>query len=589
MIPAHPLFGYQLIPFVGSFQISSKTNQMKNPNTLVTSLILIILFSISCQNNEPPSRAELLNIDFLRGDIILCSGEKFGDVKFSLSCDVSVRKTFDLALSLLHSFQYSEAEKAFVKIIDVDSECAMAYWGVAMSIYHAAWFPPSEDELIKASKILKVAESLDKNAKEQDYFKAINSFYNDWEKIDHKKRAKAYELSMEELHSKYLDDTEAAILYSLALYSTRDRIGKDYLNEKKAGKILEKLFKEQPNHPGIAHYIIHNYDNPVLAPNALNVARRYAEIAPGSSHAQHMPSHIFTRLGLWDESIQSNIKSLSAVQCYMEETGMKGYYFEGAHAMDYMVYAYLQKGDNKNANQQYQTLKGISDFNPMNMTAIVYALSAIPTRLALENKDWSAAAQLSHQTTSIEWKKYPWYNAIIHFGRALGAAHTKDFEAAENEIATLKQLKIDLVNMNDPTSTNQIDQIMIQIKTAQAWLSFKRDNQEKGLALMKEAAEMESKTSKHPVTPGDVLPADELLGDMLLEMNKNSEALKAYENNLQAHPNRYNGIYGAAIAAKNSGNEKEAKKYFENLIKLTSSIESDRPEIAEAKKYLSGI
>lgn len=562
---------------------------MKNPSKFIPALFLISLFFISCQLNETQSKAELLNIDLLRGDIILCSGKKFGDVNFSLSCDVSVRKTFDLALSLLHSFQYSEAEKAFVKIIDIDPECAMAYWGVAMSIYHAAWFPPSEAELIKASRILKVAESIDKNSKEQDYFKAINYFYKNWEKIDHKKRAKIYEEKMEELYLKYSDDTEAAILYSLALYSTRDRIGKDYLNEKKAGEILEKLFKDQPNHPGIAHYIIHNYDNPALAPMALGVARRYAEIAPGSSHAQHMPSHIFTRLGLWDESIQSNINSLSAVHCYMEETEMEGHYFEEVHAMDYMVYAYLQKGDNKSANEQFQTLKDVHDFYPMNMSAAVYPLAAIPTRIALENKDWPAAAKLCHQASSIEWKNYPWHNAIIHFGRALGAAHTQDFEKAENEIEKLKQLKLDLVNINDPTTSNQIDQILIQVKAAEAWLIFKRNNQEEGLTLMKEAAKMESKTSKHPVTPGDVLPADELLGDMLLEMNKYSEALDAYEKNLQAHPNRFNGVYGAALAAKNSGNEKEAKRYFENLLKLTISVKSDRSEISEAKKYLSEI
>ncbi|MFT4565509.1 MAG: tetratricopeptide (TPR) repeat protein [Saprospiraceae bacterium] len=559
---------------------------MKRLRKILISLSLVSLFLMSC-NPLPPSKIELSNIDLLRGDIILCSGKKFGEVQFSLSCDISVRSTFDLALSLLHSFQYSEAEKAFVKIIDIDPECAMAYWGVAMSIYHAAWFPPSDADLIKASQILNVAESLDKNTKEQDYLNAINSFYKDWERIDHPKRAKKYEESMQELYSKYSEDTEAAIFYSLALYSTRDRIGKDYRNEKKAGDILENLFDKQPNHPGIAHYIIHNYDNPVLAPMGLEVARRYAEIAPGSSHAQHMPSHIFTRLGLWEESIQSNINSLSAVHCYMEETGMEGHYFEEVHAMDYMVYAYLQKGDNNRAIEQYENLKDIRHFYPMNMSAAVYPVAAIPTRIALENKNWSAAAKLNHQDSDIEWEKYPWHNAIIHFGKALGAAHTKNFNLAEVEIKKLKQLKLNLVSLKDPTTLNQIDQILIQIKTAQAWLNFKRDNQQEGLALMKEAAEMENKTSKHPVTPGDVLPADELLGDMLLAMNRTEEAFAAYEKNLQARPNRFNGVYGAALAAKNSGNEKEAKRYFEHLLKLTASVNSDRPEISEAKDFLN--
>ena len=271
----------------------------------------------------------------------------------------------------------------------------------------------------------------------------------------------------------------------------------------------------------------------------------------------------------------------------MQEAGIEGHYFEEVHAMDYMVYAYLQKGDNKSAIEQYGNLKKIHNFFPMTLSAAAYPVVAIPTRIALENKNWSEAAKLSLHSVSIDWKNYPWQKAILHFGRALGAAHIHDFNAAENEIESLKQLKLDLVNMKDPTTSNEIDQISIQIKTAEAWLSFKRDNQEEGLALMKEAAEMESKTSKPPVTPGDVLPADELLGDMLLKMNKYFEALEAYEKNLQVHPNRFNGVDGAALAAKHSGNEKEAKRYFENLLKLTVSVESNRPEISEAKSFLS--
>jgi len=562
---------------------------MKNLIKSIFFLYLIIQCSFGCQDKESQLKEELKNIELLRGDIILCGGKKFGDVNFSLSCDISVRETFDLALSLLHSFQYTEAEKAFVKIIDIDPECAMAYWGVAMSIYHAAWFPPSEDELSKVSQVLKVAESVNQTSKESDYLAAINSFYNNWKDLDHNTRAKKYELKVEELHSKYPEDTEAAILYSLALYSTRDRVGKKYHNERKAGLILEKLFKEQPNHPGIAHYIIHNYDNPVLAVNGLDVARRYAEIAPGSSHAQHMPSHIFTRLGLWEESIQSNLKSISAVKCFVEEAGINGHYFEEVHAMDYMVYAYLQMGDNLHAIEQYQTLKNIHDFYPMNITAATYPLASIPTRIALENKNWKAAANLDIQETSINWEDFPWQKAILHFGRALGAAHTQDYIKAEKEIGILKHLKKILANNNDPTTSNQINQIMIQVKSAEAWLSFSKGNQKEGLALMKEAALLESRTSKHPVTPGDVIPADELLGDMLLKMNKSEEALKVYEKNLKAHPNRFNGVYGAALAAKNIGNKKEAKKHFKNLLKITASIESDRPETLEARRYLNSI
>ena len=235
--------------------------------------------------------------------MLLCGDGQFGELKFSLSCSYETRKTFDLAVALLHSFQYNESEKAFVKVIEADPNCPMAYWGVAMSIYHAAWFPPSKKDLIKGSSVLKIAKELPMDEKQRDYINAIDAFYTDWETVDHKTRAKRFENKMEEIYLAYPEDIEAAIFYSLALFSTRDRVGKDYINERKAGKILEDLFVSNSNHPGIAHYIIHNYDNPVLAHKGLETARRYASIAPSSAHAQHMPSHIFTRLGIWQESI----------------------------------------------------------------------------------------------------------------------------------------------------------------------------------------------------------------------------------------------------------------------------------------------
>ncbi len=543
-----------------------------------------ILLSTGCADNKTKQNSELASIDLKRGDITLCYGDQFGEVNFSLSCDYSVRETFDLALALLHSFEYTEAERAFVKVLDADPECAMAYWGVAMSIYHAAWFPPTEKELTRASKILEVAKSIEKSEKESDYFDAIAVFYEKWDKIDHPTRAKKYEEKMEAMYLKYKDDTEAAIFYTLALYSTRDRVGKDYANERKAGAILEALFEKQPNHPGIAHYIIHNYDNPTLAPKALATARRYAEIAPASSHAQHMPSHIFTRLGIWGESIESNLKSADNARCYTESAALNGSYFEELHAIDYLVYAYLQKGDNINAALQYDQIKNSKVFYPANITAAIYPVTAIPARITLENKNWEQAATLTLPEIDLDWTAFPWQKAILHFARALGAAHISDFASAENEIETLKKLKQNLIDLNDRTKSIQIEQVAIQVKTAEAWLSFKRGDQAEGLKLMKEASMMESKTSKHPVTPGDVLPSDELLGDMLMEANKFPEALEVYERNLIAHPNRFNGIYGAAIAVKQSGDKEKAVLYFEQLLELAEN--SDRPEILEAKEYV---
>lgn len=548
--------------------------------------LLTIFIVSSCKNNAPKPNLALASIDFLRGDLLLCGDGQFGELKFSLSCNYETRETFDMAVALLHSFQYSEAEKAFVKVIDTDPNCPMAYWGVAMSIYHAAWFPPNEDDLIKGAKVLNIAKGLSMDDKQRDYINAIDAFYTDWENTDHKTRAKRFEDKMEQMHLKYPDDIEAAIFYSLALFSTRDRVGKDYVNERKAGKILESLFADNPNHPGIAHYIIHNYDNPVLAQKGLETARRYASIAPSSAHAQHMPSHIFTRLGIWEESIESNLQAAESARCYAEAVQLTGSYFEEIHSIDYLVYAYLQKGDNSKAEEQYNLIKERKKFHPMMLTAITYPLTAIPSRLALENKDWERAANLKLQKAGLNWEEFPWQEAIHHFAVAMGAAQTNDFNTAEKKIEVMQELHQNLIAQNDKTKAIQIKQVEIQMKTAQAWLNFRKKDIKNGLVLMQEAAEMERHTSKHPVTPGDVLPAIELLGDMLLELNKPKEALVAYEENLKGSPYRFNGIYGAAIAANQSGNEEKATLYFNQLIELTKNSNSDRTEVQEAIKFL---
>lgn len=551
-------------------------------------LILVSLFLcfFSCKDKTPKSNPDLASIDFLRGELLLCGDGQFGELKFSLSCNYETRATFDLAVAMLHSFQYTEAEKAFVKVIDDDPNCPMAYWGVAMSIYHAAWFPPTEKDLIKGTKILKVAKSLSMDDKQRDYINAIDAFYTDWKTIDHKTRAKKFEEKMEQIYIKYPDDIEAAIFYTLALYSTRDRAGKSYNNERKAGKILETLFVTNPNHPGIAHYIIHNYDNPTLAPKALETARRYAKIAPSSSHAQHMPSHIFTRLGIWKESIESNLLSTESSRCYTESAALNGSYFEELHATDYLVYAYLQKGDNSNAEKQYNQIKNLKAFYPTNITAAIYPITAIPARLSLENRNWEQAANLELQEIDLDWKQFPWQKAIHHFARAFGSIQIKDFDKTEQEIEALEKLHQDLIAQNDRTKSIQIKQVEIQVKTSKAWLNFRKNDKEKGLLLMQEAVKIERETSKHPITPGDVLPAIELLGDMYLELNRPKEALVAYEENLKGHPNRFNGIYGAAISAKQLGDNEKATFYFKQLLELTENSGVGRPEIKDAKEFI---
>jgi len=555
---------------------------MKNSKQTLSILAFIFLFLIfSCKNNK--SNPDLANIDLLRGDLQLCGNGQFGEVSFSESCSYENRETFNLAISLLHSFEYIEAEKAFVKVIDKDPECAMAYWGVAMSIYHGLWAPPQQSVLEKGVKILKVAEKLPKSKKAEQYLEAIGAFYKNSDVLDNQTRKEKYAQKMQEMYLEYEDDTEVAVFYALALRASAVPSDKTYSKQRDAGKILEGLFKKEPNHPGIAHYIIHSYDYPELAELGLSTARRYADIAPNSAHAQHMPSHIFTRLGLWNESIDTNLNSAESAICYAESIAPGAHWDEEVHAMGYLVYAYLQTGNNKLAYEQYEYLKTFKEIFPPNFK-IAYTAAAIPARLAAENKNWEEAATIElPQTLEIDWEEFPWQASLLHFSKALGNIHINNLKSAQDELNLLRSFRQKLLTLDDAYKANQVD---VQIRTIEAWMLLKKGDSDEAIGLMKTAAEMESKTSKHPVTPGEILPADELLADMLFALNRYQEALAAYELNLQKRPNRFNGIYGAAIAAKKSGNIEKAEIYFEALLKLTENINSERQEINEARIFL---
>ncbi|WPP49059.1 tetratricopeptide repeat protein [Catalinimonas niigatensis] len=548
-----------------------------------------MLIATSCQEKRAQTEASLASVDLLRGDITLCGDSKqFGEVSFALSCDEAARETFDLGISLLHSFEYDEAEKAFVKVMDMDPDCAMAYWGVAMSNFHALWLQTGTDYLEKGAKVLALARNLSLSEREKDYLDAIGAFYEDYQNTDHKTRVSRFEQKMEEVYRKYQDDKEATIFYALALTASADPADKTYKNQRKSGEILEALFQEQPNHPGIAHYIIHNYDYPELAELALPTARRYAEIAPASAHAQHMPSHIFTQLGLWEEAVHSNRNSTASALCYGESIDPEGHWDEELHGMDYLVYAYLQMGENEKALEQYEYLKTFKKVFPVNFK-VAYTAAAIPARIALENKNWEQAAKLELPPIQMDWNSFPWQKGLLHFARAMGAIRLGDKVSAETELALLHTFHQELLEQKDAYKANQI---LIQIKIIQAWIQFENGKQEEALALMQEARQMEYNTAKHPVTPGEVLPAGELLGDLLLAMNKPTDALEAYEEDLKRHPNRFNGVYGAAVAARAIGNKEKANRYFQLLLSLTknanSNSNSNRKEIAEAKAFLGG-
>jgi tetratricopeptide (TPR) repeat protein len=548
---------------------------------------VILLMPASCKRKTTTPGIEIISsINLKRGKVALCgpSDKQFGTVEFVTSCSENAKKDFDLGIALLHSFEYDDAEKVFAKVIDENPECAMAYWGVAMCNYHQVWpSQPTQAELEKGNRAITVAQSLTKKSKrETDYINAMALFYNDWNTIDHRTRSLNFEKSMEKVYKQYPDDKEAAIFYALSLDGTADPADKSFSNQRKAGAILTGLYPDEPNHPGIVHYIIHTYDYPELAILALPAARKYASIAPGSAHAQHMPSHIFTRLGLWDESIHSNLASISSAQCYAESAGIKGHWDEELHGMDYLVYAYLQKGESDLAKRQYEYLKTIHQVYPADFK-VAYAFAAIPARYFLENKMWKEASGIEMYPNNFPWGNFPWQKSIIHFARLLGAVHIGNINLAKTELTNLHKMHDTLVAQKDLYKANQV---MIQAKTGEAWILFAERKKNEALQLMNAAAVMEDKTEKSPVTPGEVLPAMELLADMLMQLNKPAGALKAYEEDLKKHPNRFNGLYGAGLASEKTNNIEKAKYYYGQLTTIANSSNANRVELENAKLFL---
>ena len=552
---------------------------------------LLLLIAFSCRSKSKTDYyAAASALDLKRGEIVSCGpqdGEMFGTVSFTASVPGSLKNDFNIAIALLHSFEYDEAEKVFAKIIDQAPGCAMAYWGVAMCNFHPLWFPPTPPELQKGSKAVQVARSIEgKTKRESDYIEAIGQFYEHADRLDHRSRVLNFEKAMQKIYENYPDDEEAVVFYALALDAAADPNDKSYTNQRKAFALLNPIFEKEPLHPGIAHYIIHNCDYPGLAELGLPAARKYASIAPASSHAQHMPSHIFTRLGLWNDCIQSNLVSISSARCYAEKAKIKGHWDDELHAMDYLVYAYLQKGQDELAQQQVDYLETINEVYPVNSKS-AYAFAAIRTRNLLERKMWKQAAALSLHPANFPWEKFPWQEAIIHFARAMGAVNTNNPNEAKEELQKLNLLYDELAKQTD--KKQEAGQVAVQLKTLQAWIEFKQGNNEKGLNLMRAAADMEDGMEKHPVTPGEVTPARELLGEMLLEMNQPVSALEAFEADLKIRPDRFNGLYGAGLACERAGNKAQAAVYFKDLLKSSDAQNCKRVELQKARSFLSHV
>ena len=510
-------------------------------------------------------------------------GEKLGRVHFPISCTPTVQDDFERAVALLHSFWYEEAEKSFAAITTKDPGCAMGYWGIAMSVYYPLWQPPSPAMLQKGAAALEKTRGLAVTPREKDYIAAIESYYREADKVDHRTRALAYEKAMAQLFARYPDDREAAVFYALALNATAAPTDKSYANQLKAGAILEKVYAEQPDHPGVAHYIIHSYDYPPLAARGLVAARGYAKIAPSVPHAQHMPAHIFTRLGLWQESIDSNRASADAGKAYYTRLGKGTVWDQTLHALDYLVYAYLQTGQDRQARTVLEELTTMQRAEPESFVA-AYAYAAIPARVALEQHHWGEAAALSPASKVFPWDRFAWAQAITAFARAVGAARGGNPAQARAEAQKLEGYRATLIAANQ---TYWAEQVNIQQQAAAAWAARSEGKNDEALKLMRAAADLEDSTEKHPVTPAPVVPARELLGEMLLDLNRPAQALVEFEASAAREPNRLNGMFGAARAVELSGNTAQAKALYARLVALCARADGERPELRHAKAVLA--
>ena len=514
---------------------------------------------------------------------------KLGRVNFPISCSNKVRQQFNQAVAWLHSFEYEEAEKLFKEISNIDSRCGMAQWGIAMSNFHQLWVPPTPAELQNGS--IAAAEAVRLGAatqRERDYIAAIATFYKDAGNVDHKTRTFAYSDSMRKIHKTQPTDDEAAVFYALSLISTgmmaRD---KSYAREKEAAEILNRILARQPRHPGVAHYLIHGYDFPALAHLALPAARSYAAIAPASAHAQHMPSHIFIRLGLWQQAIKSNLDAEAAAKAFANRHHMPGAWDEQLHAMDYLAYAYLQGAQDKKALAVLEDMNKLSHVDPPSFK-VAYALSAIPARYALERRQWSEAVKLplGHPTmTTFPWSNFPWATANIHFARAIGAARLGDTATASKAVEELASIRNSLAEVRGGYDWGR--QVDIARQVASAWLKYAQGAHDEALEEMRAAADLDDVTDKHAVTPGAILPAREQLGELLLELKQPVAGLEAFETALRNTPNRFNAVYGAARAATLSDNRQKARDYYRKLVALGRFADSVRPEINEATAFLA--
>lgn len=502
---------------------------------------------------------------------------QLGTVNFPVSCP-SVQKSFERGVALLHSFWYEEAEKEFIEITKDDPHCAMAHWGVAMSIWHQLWNQPDAKVIARGLDEVNAGEKLSKKAtpREQAYLAAISAFYSHSDKLDHDARTKAYSDAMKKVYDSYPDDHEAAAFYALSLLASEPHEDATFASRKQAAAILEKLFSIEPDHPGVAHYLIHSYDKPQLAELGIPAARRYAEIAPAAPHALHMPSHIFARVGLWQDDIKSNLASVAATRKEAAmHMGGEGHQF---HAMDFLFYAYLQSGQEDKARALMDEVKAMPEMHDMYGVGFDPHLRTEATFAALyplEMRDWVTAASLTPMPVE--------GTAVDSFGywaKAVGAAHLHQTEEVRKEVAAIEKIHEKFVSekKNDFAEGTEQD-----LKQAKAWLAFSDGKVDDAIAILRPMAEKEEALGDEP----QGIPVREMMADMLLEAKRPQEALAEYKTDLKFSPNRFDGLAGAAQAAEQAGKQSDAQEYYALLLKTCKGGSSTRPELSRARELVA--
>jgi tetratricopeptide (TPR) repeat protein len=496
---------------------------------------------------------------------------RLGRVVFPISCSAEAQRRFEHALALLHSFEYDQAEPAFARVAEADSTCAMAYWGVATSRLHPLWAPPSPADLGVALSALEHASGLNpRTERERAYVAAIAAYYRDHDQLSHVARLQRYEDALASLAERYPRDAEAQIFYALGMVGVAMALPLDttHARRRHAGTILEPLLTRQPHHPGLAHYIIHAYDVPALSPEAIRAAKRYASIAPASAHAQHMPSHIFTRRGMWDESIASNRRAAQVAQAF--ERRNRAFAQDYLHSLDYLAFAYLQQGRDSAAKRVVDEAARADTLVPGGHFASFYALAAIPARYALERGDWNAAMQLPIRPSS----DFLPGQAVVRFARGLGAARAGDTVLARAEAAVLATARDNLVRAGESQWAREVEGNRLAIE---AWIARTTADTATAVRLADSAATLEDGTEKHPAMPGRILSSRLLLGELLLDVGRPAEAYRAFEAALAREPGRARALRGAAVAAERSGDLAAARARYRELAALMARADRARP------------